>query len=61
MFFINFLLLFVSSMDPNARKKRGRGKAKRINARDGEIEVEIYDGKRVTYCYIGLLKSIMVS
>ncbi|KAK9987047.1 hypothetical protein SO802_031998 [Lithocarpus litseifolius] len=29
----------------NAGKKRGRGKAKGINAGDGEIEVEIYDGK----------------
>ncbi|KAK9987879.1 hypothetical protein SO802_028118 [Lithocarpus litseifolius] len=32
----------------NAGKKRGRGKAKGINAGDGEIEVEIYDGKIIT-------------
>nr|POE90878.1 hypothetical protein CFP56_26524 [Quercus suber] len=30
----------------NAGKKRGRGKAKGINAKDGQIEAEIYDGKR---------------
>nr|POE60475.1 hypothetical protein CFP56_49153 [Quercus suber] len=32
----------------NAGKKRGRGKAKGINAGDGEIKVEIYDGKIIT-------------
>ncbi|XP_075648600.1 uncharacterized protein LOC142619395 [Castanea sativa] len=32
----------------NVGKKRGRGKAKGINAGDGEIEVEIYDGKIIT-------------
>ncbi|XP_065618133.1 uncharacterized protein LOC112025790 isoform X2 [Quercus suber] len=32
----------------SAVKKRGRGKAKGINAGDGEIEVEIYDGKIIT-------------
>ncbi|KAL0002288.1 hypothetical protein SO802_016069 [Lithocarpus litseifolius] len=32
----------------NAGKKRGQGKAKGINAGDGEIEVEIYDGKIIT-------------
>ena len=60
-FFIKFLLLFVLSRGTNAGKKRGRRKAKGINAEDGEIEVEIYDGKWVTYCYVGLLKLIMVS
>ena len=46
MFFIKFLLLFVLSIGTNVgSKKRGRGKAKGINAGDGEIEVEIYDGK----------------
>nr|POF09099.1 hypothetical protein CFP56_33049 [Quercus suber] len=32
----------------SAVKKRDRGKAKGINAGDGEIEVEIYDGKIIT-------------
>ncbi|KAL0011767.1 hypothetical protein SO802_006875 [Lithocarpus litseifolius] len=31
----------------SAGKKKGRGKAKGINAGDGEIEVEIYDGKHL--------------
>ena len=44
-FFIKFSLLFVLSIGTSAVKKRGRGKAKDINAGDGEIEVEIYDGK----------------
>ena len=45
MCFIKFLLLFILSIGTKAGQKRGRGKAKGINARDGEIEVEIYDGK----------------
>ncbi|KAL0017281.1 hypothetical protein SO802_004350 [Lithocarpus litseifolius] len=35
-------------MGTNAGKKRGQGKAKGIKAGDGEIEVEIYDGKIIT-------------
>ena len=62
MFFIKLLLLFVLLIGTNVGKeKRGWGKAKGINAEDGEIKVEIYDGKWVTYCYVGLLKLIMVS
>ena len=45
MFFIKFLLLFVLSIGTNTGKKRVRGKVKGINAGDGEIEVEIYDGQ----------------
>ena len=45
MFFIKFLLLFVLSIGTNVGKKRDQGKAKGINAGDGEIEVEIYDVK----------------
>ena len=58
---IKDILPYVLPIGTNAGKKRGRGKAKGINAGDGEIEVEIYDGKRVTYCYVDLLKLIMVS
>ena len=61
MFFIKLLLFFVSSIGINAGKKRSWGKAKGINAGDGEIKVEIYDGKWVTYCYVDLLKLVMVS
>ncbi|KAK9989296.1 hypothetical protein SO802_029535 [Lithocarpus litseifolius] len=48
-----FAQFFTSFGDPsvkgtNAGKKRSRGKAKGINARNGEIEVEIYDGKIIT-------------
>ena len=43
-----FLLLFFLSIGTNVGKKRGWGKAKGINAGNGEIEVEIYDGKWVT-------------
>ncbi|KAL4644831.1 hypothetical protein ACB092_02G192100 [Castanea dentata] len=38
----------ISKVRTNAGKKRGRGKAKGINAGDDEIEVEIYDGKIIT-------------